>query len=111
MILITGCAGFIGFHLAKKLLINKKKVIGIDCVDNYYARSKKYQRLKVIKKYDNFKFLKVDLNDYNKVNNFLKKYKIDAVPCLLVFLLSNILIVTTLCNTELLCLQSLQLEC
>lgn len=79
MILITGCAGFIGFHLAKKLLINKKKVIGIDCINNYYPRSKKYQRLKIIKKYDNFKFLKVDLNDYNKVSKLLKKYKIDVV--------------------------------
>ena len=79
MILITGCAGFIGFHLAKKLLINKKKVVGIDCINNYYPRSKKYQRLKIIKKYDNFKFLKVDLNDYNKVSNVLKKYKIDVI--------------------------------
>ena len=33
MILITGCAGFIGFHLAQKLLIQKKKVIGIDNID------------------------------------------------------------------------------
>ena len=46
MILITGCAGFIGFHLAKKLLKRKKKVLGIDNIDNYYSRSKKYQRLK-----------------------------------------------------------------
>ena len=43
MILITGSAGFIGFHLAKKLLDNRKKIIGIDCIDNYYPRSKEYK--------------------------------------------------------------------
>ena len=36
MILITGCAGFIGFHLSKKLLSKNVKVLGIDCLDNYY---------------------------------------------------------------------------
>ena len=79
MILITGCAGFIGFHLAKKLLKRKKKVLGIDNIDNYYSRSKKYQRLNIIKKYSSFKFLKVDLNNYNKINIVLKRYKIDLV--------------------------------
>jgi len=79
MILITGCAGFIGFHLAQKLLKEKKKVIGIDNIDSYYSRSKKYQRLNIIKKYSNFKFLKVDLNNYNKINIVLKRYKIDLV--------------------------------
>ena len=79
MILITGCAGFIGFHLAQKLLKEKKKVIGIDNIDSYYSRSKKYQRLSIIKKYKNFKFLKVDLNNYDKVNSLIKKYKIDLV--------------------------------
>ena len=79
MILITGCAGFIGFHLAKKLLINKKKVVGIDCINNYYPSSKKYQRIKIIKKYDKFKFLKVKLNDNNKVNNVIRKYKIEVI--------------------------------
>ena len=79
MILITGCAGFIGFHLALKLLIQKKKVIGIDNIDNYYLRSNKYQRLNIIKKYKNFKFLKADLNNYDKVNSLIKNYKIDLV--------------------------------
>ena len=79
MILITGCAGFIGFHLAQKLLIQKKKVIGIDNIDNYYLRSNKYQRLNIIKKYKNFKFLKADLNNYDKVNSLIKNYKIDLV--------------------------------
>ena len=48
MILITGCAGFIGFHLSKNFL-SQKKVLGIDCIDNYY-QSKKYERIKQLKK-------------------------------------------------------------
>ena len=79
MILITGSAGFIGFHLAKKLLDNKKKIIGIDCIDNYYPRSKKIQRLNIIKKYSDFKFFKIDLNNYKKTYSILKNYKIDVI--------------------------------
>tara|TARA_B110000503_G_scaffold143195_1_gene243153 strand:+ start:748 stop:1704 length:957 start_codon:yes stop_codon:yes gene_type:complete len=79
MILITGCAGFIGFHLAKKLLTSNKKVLGIDCIDNYYPRSKKYQRLEILQKFNNFKFSKLDLNNFNKINALLKNYKIDLV--------------------------------
>jgi UDP-glucuronate 4-epimerase len=79
MILVTGCAGFIGFHLTKKLLLGNKKVIGIDCINDYYSKSKKYQRLNILKKKKNFKFLKIDLNDYKKIYTQLKKYKIDKV--------------------------------
>jgi len=79
MILITGSAGFIGFHLAKKLLDNKKKIIGIDCIDNYYPRSKKIQRLNIINKYSDFKFFKIDLNNYKKTYSILKNYKIDVI--------------------------------
>ena len=79
MILVTGCAGFIGFHLTKKLLLNNKKVIGIDCINDYYSKSKKYQRLDIIKKDSNFKFLKIDINDYKQTYQKLKKYKIDKV--------------------------------
>ena len=38
MILITGCAGFIGFHISNKLLSNNIIVLGIDCLDNYYPK-------------------------------------------------------------------------
>ena len=79
MILITGCAGFIGFHLAKKLLKSNKKVIGIDCIDNYYPKKKKYQRLAILKKYNNFKFFKIDLKDFSKTDTLLDKYKIKVI--------------------------------
>ena len=49
MILITGCAGFIGFHLAKKLLKNKE-IIGIDSLDNYYSIKLKKKKINILKK-------------------------------------------------------------
>ena len=79
MILITGCAGFIGFHLAKKLLESNKEVFGIDCIDNYYPQKQKYQRLAILKRFNNFKFFKIDLNDFSKTNTLLKKFKITVI--------------------------------
>jgi len=79
MILITGCAGFIGFHLSKNFLRSKKKVLGIDCIDNYYPVKKKYERIKQLKKNKNFIFLKLNLNNFNKISKGLKNYKIDTI--------------------------------
>ena len=78
MIVITGCAGFIGFHLAKKLLKNQK-IIGIDSLEKYYSPILKKKRLNILKKNKNFKFLKIDLKDYNKLKKNLKNYKIDYI--------------------------------
>jgi UDP-glucuronate 4-epimerase len=78
MIIITGCAGFIGFHLSKKLLKNNK-LIGIDVLNNYYNKSKKIKRLEILKKNKNFKFFKIDLNNYKDLNSIIKKYKIKLI--------------------------------
>ena len=59
-ILLTGCAGFIGFHTAKKLLSKKIKVIGIDNLNNYYDIRLKKNRLKLLLKFKNFKFKKIN---------------------------------------------------
>ncbi len=74
MILITGCAGFIGFHLTKKLLSKNIKILGIDCLDNYYPKVHKQKRLKILKKNKNFKFLKIDLKKFNQLKKKIKKY-------------------------------------
>ena len=74
-ILITGCAGFIGYHLAKTLLEKKLKVYGIDNLNNYYDQSLKKDRLKILKKYKNFQFYKLDLKDKNKIYKNFKKEK------------------------------------
>ena len=66
-ILITGSAGFIGFHLTKKLLERKNfHVIGIDNLNNYYDVKLKKARLKELLKHKNFNFFKLDLT--NKKN-------------------------------------------
>ena len=75
-ILITGAAGFIGFHLSKKILKRKNQVIGIDNLNNYYDVSLKKNRIEQLKKYKNYKFYKIDLNKKQKINNIIKKYKI-----------------------------------
>ena len=65
-ILITGSAGFIGFHLSEFLLKKGLKVIGIDTLNNYYDISFKLRRLKILKKYKNFKFNKLDISNKKK---------------------------------------------
>ena len=72
-ILITGCAGFIGFHLSKRLL-NKFDVVGIDKLTNYYSKKLKLDRLNELLKFRNFKFLKINLSKKNSLS-FLKKPK------------------------------------
>ena len=57
-IYITGAAGFIGFHTAKKFLDKGIKVHGFDSINNYYDASLKKSRLHILKKYRNFFFTK-----------------------------------------------------
>ena len=68
-ILVTGCAGFIGYSLAYKILLNKNlKIFGIDNLNKYYSLKLKNERLKRLKKYKNFNFYKIDLNQKKKIN-------------------------------------------
>tara|TARA_Y100000816_G_scaffold292490_1_gene288050 strand:+ start:2841 stop:3782 length:942 start_codon:yes stop_codon:yes gene_type:complete len=66
--LITGVAGFIGFHLAKTLLIDGHQVDGIDSLNNYYDQNLKKQRCEILLK-NKLSFLKVDINDLKTINN------------------------------------------
>ena len=77
-ILVTGCAGFVGFHLIKNLLINNK-VIGIDNLNSYYDVKLKYARLRKLKKNSNFVFFKIDLISKKRLMNLFSRNKIDLV--------------------------------
>ena len=78
--LITGCSGFVGFSLAKKLLKSKKiKVYGIDDLNNYYSKKLKLKRLENLKKNKNFFFIKVDLKKRNLVKRKIQLLNIDFV--------------------------------
>ena len=74
-ILITGAAGFIGFHLSKKLLDHSYQIIGIDNLNDYYDPSLKQSRLEILGKYNNFNFHKVDLKDKAAVDNIFETYQ------------------------------------
>lgn len=78
-ILITGAAGFIGFHLSTLLLDKSYQVIGVDNLNTYYEPKLKEDRLNNLQKYDNFIFHKVDLKDKQSVDNIFSTYKLDYV--------------------------------
>ena len=77
-ILITGAAGFIGFHLARKLLEEGVNVIGVDNLNEYYDPSLKVARNNILLKYKNYSFIKKDIRD-DDFTKELKKYKIDKI--------------------------------
>ena len=78
-ILITGCAGFIGFHLCKNIVSKKIKIYGVDNLNNYYSVNLKKIRLSILKKNKNFKFYKLDISQYKKLEKIFKNNKIDIV--------------------------------
>ena len=74
-ILVTGAAGFIGFHLSKSLLDDGYEVLGIDNVNDYYDPKLKWARLDILKKYDNFKFDRVDIADRESITKSFTAFK------------------------------------
>lgn len=93
-ILVTGTAGFIGFHLAKQLLERGDEIIGLDCINYYYDVNLKYARLeqtgipkeaieygKFVQstKYSNYKFIKLKLEDREAILRLFAEEKFDKV--------------------------------
>lgn len=78
-ILVTGAAGFIGMHVAKKLLDAGHAVIGIDNINDYYDVNLKYDRLAQLEKYPQFSFSKLNIADSNLVNNLFLSENIHQV--------------------------------
>jgi UDP-glucuronate 4-epimerase len=93
-ILITGTAGFIGFHLANRLISEGYNVVGLDNINDYYDQRLKYLRLEthgILKsnieeksllkssKYTNYSFIKVDLAEHDFIVDFLINQKFDYV--------------------------------
>ena len=72
--LITGGAGFIGFHLSKSLLDKGARVIGFDNLNDYYDVQLKKDRLRILKQNDNYTFIKGDLSDKPDVFRLFQEY-------------------------------------
>ena len=75
MYLITGAAGFIGFHISLKLLRTNNTVIGVDNINNYYDQKIKHNRVKILKQFPKFKFFKIDLNNRKHFSKNINKYR------------------------------------
>ncbi len=78
-VLITGVAGFIGFHLAKRLLKDGFTVVGIDNMNSYYDVKLKEARLEELKPFENFSFFKTDLADASGLGEIFKNNEFDVV--------------------------------
>lgn len=77
--LVTGAAGFIGFHLSQKLMDRGDQVIGIDNLNDYYEVALKEARLAQLQERDNFSFHKLDLSDRDGINALFAAQKPDVV--------------------------------
>ncbi len=73
-ILLTGAAGFIGYHVSKSLLDDGFEVLGIDNINNYYDTKLKIDRIKQLKFHKNFIFKKIDIVERELINNEFKLF-------------------------------------
>jgi UDP-glucuronate 4-epimerase len=78
-LLITGAAGFIGYHLAEKLINNNYHIIGIDNLNDYYDPALKKARLNNLIKNSNFEFHQIDFTQNNTLIPIFKKNQFDHV--------------------------------
>ena len=77
--LVSGVAGFIGYHLAKRLLEEGYDLIGLDNLNNYYDPRLKKDRLAQLINYPNFEFIKIDFTDQEKTRTFFAKQSLEQV--------------------------------
>jgi len=70
--LVTGAAGFIGYHVARKLAERGERVIGVDNISDFYGTELKRRRLVQLSTFPNFRFHRLDLADRNALSEALK---------------------------------------
>lgn len=74
-ILITGTGGFIGFHLARRLLEEERQVVGVDAFNHYYHPAVKEGRSEILQKYPNFTEKRLDVSCLSDLEAVFKEYK------------------------------------
>jgi len=77
--LVTGVAGFIGFHVAQRLLAAGRKVVGLDNINDYYDPRLKEARLETLRRNPNFSFVKLDLTDRAGMKALFAQYRFPVV--------------------------------
>ncbi|BBO72926.1 NAD-dependent epimerase [Desulfosarcina widdelii] len=77
--LITGTAGFIGFHLSKRLLEDGYRVLGVDNLNDYYDPQLKQARLEILKSFTGFSFFRTDLADSDGLERIFKDEPVEVV--------------------------------
>src|ERR1700723_4084338 len=78
-VLVTGAAGFIGFHVAQRLLSSGRKVVGLDSVNDYYDPALKQARLDILKGQSKFPFVKSDLANREATKTLFAQHRFPAV--------------------------------
>lgn len=78
-LLVTGAAGFIGFHTAQRLLDQGEEVVGLDNLNAYYDPTLKAARLEILQRHANFRFVKIDLVDREALDALFLREKFQRV--------------------------------
>ncbi|WP_251359310.1 NAD-dependent epimerase [Kangiella sp. TOML190] len=78
-ILVTGCAGFIGFHVAKQLLDSGIEVFGLDNINDYYSVELKQDRLNILRDYAQFEFAKIDVADTQSIEKLAREQQFEVI--------------------------------
>jgi UDP-glucuronate 4-epimerase len=78
-VLVTGAAGFIGFHVAERLLAGGRSVVGLDSVNTYYDPQLKEARLEILRQHSRFSFAKLDLTDRAAVKTLFEQHRFPLV--------------------------------
>jgi len=78
-VLVTGAAGFIGFHLARRLLSDGYPVVGVDNVNDYYDVRIKWDRLKILEDFSGFTFHRIDVADRSAMEAVFDRYPFAVV--------------------------------
>jgi UDP-glucuronate 4-epimerase len=75
LIFVTGAAGFIGFHVSKRLLERGEEIVGIDNLNDYYDPALKHARLDILREFERFTFDRADIADRGAIEELFARHK------------------------------------